>query len=505
MRYVKSIVPILVQNYFIFGGSCSPNKKKTIEEEKKTEINTSDNEDDKKNLIEQQKENSKKIEDVKNQEIKLKTVEKIKEELKNEKKITIEPPKGDIKYDEIIREFQKEVDEGEKKEEKTISTESKKIKELQEEFDKSPMKGLQNIGSTCYMNATLQCFANIKKFVEYFKYNDNDIFTDKKTLSYSFKEVIDHLWDKNPKKRYYEPYDFKEKISNLNPLFQGNGANDAKDLIQFLIMTLHEELNPVKKPVNVVETNFLLDQRNRFLMLSNFVETFKKDNRSVISDLFYAMNCNTVKCGNCNIYSYNYQTYFFLVFPLEEIRKHNINECLSEYINNNLNYSNNACYYNLTKYNNAFYNSIVDIFDCFEYDRKTNTMSGQNAMYCNYCKQTVSSLMCTNLITGPEVLIIILNRGKGKEFKVKLIFSEDLDLSKYIYHKASGVRYKLKGVITHLGENGQSGHFIAFCKDPITGNWNQFNDATVTPVKNFKKDVIDFGMPYLLFYEKVKS
>jgi len=33
-----------------------------------------------------------------------------------------------------------------------------------------PKIGLQYIGATCYMNATLQCFCHIEKFVNYFKY-----------------------------------------------------------------------------------------------------------------------------------------------------------------------------------------------------------------------------------------------------------------------------------------------------------------------------------------------
>ena len=47
-----------------------------------------------------------------------------------------------------------------------------------------------------------------------------------------------------------------------------------------------------------------------------------------------------------------------------------------------------------------------------------------------------------------------------------------------------------------------SGHFIAFCKDPDDFKWYKFNDAIVTPVIDFQKEVIDFGMPYLLFYQK---
>ena len=508
MKHIKSILPILVQNYYIFGGAtCCPNKyNKNIEKE--TEIDTSKNEEEKKREEEDIKnkmnDNLRKINNVKEQTVNLKSKEEIEEEIKNVKNFSIEPPKGDKRYDEIIREAQKKIDEWEKKEEtKEIHKVKGKFKKLNEEFTESPMNGLKNIGATCYMNATLQCFANIKKFVEYFKYNNNDSFTKKNTLSYSFKEVIDNLWNKNTKKWYYAPRNFKEKISNMNELFRGVAANDAKDLINFLIMTLHEELNMVKKPVNGVETNFLQDQTNQFLMLKNFAEDFRKTNQSIISDLFYAMNCNITKCGYCNICSYNYQTYFFLIFPLEEVRKHNINECKKEYYSNFYNYSNNTCYYNVTKHNNALNNSIVDIFDCFEYERKINQMTWDNAMYCNNCKQTVSSYMCTNLTTGPKILIIILNRGKGKEFNVKLNFSEDLDLTNYIYFKNTGTHYKLKCVITHLGESGMGGHFISFCKDPILGKWYQFNDASVSEVNDFKKQVIDYAMPYVLFYEKI--
>ena len=111
--------------------------------------------------------------------------------------------------------------------------------------------------------------------------------------------------------------------------------------------------------------------------------------------------------------------------------------------------------------------------------------------------------MKTDLVTGPNILIIIINRGKGIQFKIKVQFEEELDLSNFIEYKETGVKYKLIGVITHLGESGEGGHFIAYCRDPIfTNKWDKYNDAMVDEVKDFKKEVIDFGMPYLLFYEK---
>ena len=144
----------------------------------------------------------------------------------------------------------------------------------------------------------------------------------------------------------------------------------------------------------------------------------------------------------------------------------------------------------------------VNIQDCFEYDRKITEMSGQNAMYCNYCRRTTTSSNRTLLFTGPEILIIILNRGKGIQYNVKCNFFEDLNLQGYISMSETGCYYKLIGIITHIGESGMAGHFIAYCRNPINNNWNKYNDSIVTPVNNFKSEVIDFAMPYLLFYKK---
>ena len=347
------------------------------------------------------------------------------------------------------------------------------------------------------MNATLQCFCNIEKFVDYFKYNKylinlvkNDY--NKSSLSSSFKLLVEKLWPENFNsniKKSYAPYEYKNKISKMNSLFEGVQANDSKDLVNFIIMTLHEELNKVKNSNNNFNNNIrasINEQRNQQFMLNNFIENFKKENHSIISDLFYAMNCNIIQCSMCNAQSFNYQTYFFLVFPLEEIRKYKIN---------NINQFNN--------FNNMFNNNEVNIYDCFEYEKKINFMSGQNAMYCNYCKNTCNSSMCTMLTTGPEILIIILNRGQGIQFNVKINFVEQLNLASYIQFGNTGVNYELFGVITHLGESGMSGHFIAYCKNPISKTWYQYNDAMVNPVSNFKKEVIDFAMPYLLFYKKI--
>ena len=370
-----------------------------------------------------------------------------------------------------------------------------------EDFSSKPPVGLDNIGATCYMNATLECLINIKRFVDYFKYNKKlkEIVTKdtkKELLCSAFKKLIENIFDYKASKNYllstrtsssysknsYAPKNFKNTISRMNSLFEGVQANDAKDLVNFLLMTLHTELNMVGPGQNDNEGNILLDQTNQALMFKVFTDNFIKTNRSIISDIFYAMNCNKTQCGNCQTISYNYQIYFFLIFPLEEVRKFRLsNPALNP---------------------NSMYlpNNTVDILDCFNFERKLNFMGGDNAMYCNYCKQTCQSSMCTVLTTGPEVLIIILNRGQGIQFDVKINFYTELNLADYIELQNTGCFYELIGVITHLGSS-----FIAYCKSyhrDDFGIWYRYNDSIRTNVSDFDKEVIRFGMPYLLFYKK---
>ena len=89
-------------------------------------------------------------------------------------------------------------------------------------------------------------------------------------------------------------------------------------------MTLHKELNKV--PQNQIEddNNIFQDQRDKAKMLNHFVLNFTKLNLSIISDLLYAVNSIVTQCFNCKVISYNYQTYFFLIFPLEEVRKYKL-------------------------------------------------------------------------------------------------------------------------------------------------------------------------------------
>ena len=400
------------------------------------------------------------------------------------------------------------------------------IKSITTEFTKPPLIGLKNVGATCYMNATLQCLSQIKQLTDYFKYHDyvnvviskyKSLPNQKPCLTKSYKNLIENLWPSNPElldnkntfqnnnNTYYAPYNFKNKISTMNPLFQGAQANDAKDLVNFIIMTLHEELNKIdKKNIQpILNNNFIINQTNQQEIFKYFLENFMRENKSIISDIFYGATHTITQCTGCPYIKHNFESIFFLIFPLEEVRKFKLQQLMNPNMNqmmmnmNMINANQNMMKIQLLNQN------IVDMKDCFDYNRKAERFFGQDAMYCNICKAQMNSTFQTTLYYSPNILILVLNRGKGIQYKVKLKFDEVLDITNYSEESAkTGAIYDLIGVVTHMGESGASGHFVAACKSPKNGVWYKYNDDLVFPVQNFQTEILNYAMPYILFYQK---
>ena len=378
-------------------------------------------------------------------------------------------------------------------------------------FNKQPLVGLNNIGASCYMNSTLQCLSQTFPLTNYFLDQNNEYFINNDNsksndiinlkLAPAYLELIKQLWLNQDGHTCFAPYFFKNTIGKLNPLFQNNEACDAKDLIIFIIEQMHKELKyPIKDSENNNQ-NVELNQYDRKNALLFFINSYKKM-YSKISEIFYGFKETTNMCLNCkNVFNsqnmanpicYNYDLFNCLIFPLEEVKKMKYN--------NNIDNNNNFFIQNQNNINN-----IVTIYDCFEYNQRIDNFKGQNQSYCNICKQFSDSLFCSKIFSSPNILILILNRGKDNEYDVKLYFEETIDISNYILDKDIDMRnklYNLYGIISHTGESGPSGHFIASCKSHIDGNWYRYNDVLVGQIYDIQKEAIEFGTPYILFYQK---
>ena len=343
--------------------------------------------------------------------------------------------------------------------------------------------GLNNIGATCYMNASLQCLSNTKELTEFFLNNYKDKNKKKHIITYEYYELIKNLWNEKNNNKPYSPYSFKDVLSQENELFAGIQANDSKDLINFLIERLHQELNVIKEKNNN-ENFYQINQLNENEALQFFLKDFTSNFNSIISKLFYGILETKSQCKGCNMIKFNFQLYSFLEFPLQHI---------------------NQYFYNNGKrplFTQDGKNPDVDLYECFEYNRKIDLMNGENQMFCNICNKLCDTLYSTTLYSGPNYLIINLNRGRGAVYECKVNFPEQLNIFNFVTYKHGITAYELYAVICHLGPSSMSGHFVAYCRNRIDNKWYLYNDAFVSLCDKPKQ--YNEGMPYILFYRVLK-
>ena len=121
-------------------------------------------------------------------------------------------------------------------------------------------RGLDNVGATCYMNATLQCLANIKPITtyllspeNYFEFHSNYTIC---LLTLEYIQVLIGLFCDESRNGSYCPKFFKKTISEMNPLFKGVKVKDSKDLIILLLEVMNNELVKInKKKYNIIDND----------------------------------------------------------------------------------------------------------------------------------------------------------------------------------------------------------------------------------------------------------
>ena len=328
--------------------------------------------------------------------------------------------------------------------------------------------GLDNLGSTSYLNSTLQCLANIKPVTNYLLnlnhytklYNNQKICL----ITIEYIQILIGLYCNKSRTGSYCPKNFKKIISEINLLFRGSQENDPKDLIIFLLELINNELvmvNNLKKINNKINE----DESYQCDSLEKCQKYFIKSHCSIIGDNLYGFQKNNFACQNCGGNYINYNIFNYLMFSLEATSN----------------------YFDLKKNNNII--PVINFDYFFQFLSKDENLS----IICQKCKKLSNIKYKQSIYIMPYYLIIILDREKENIYNFQVKIPEIFCPFNYVENEKDSY-FNLIGIISHIDK-----HFISLCKHNIDGKWRCYNDNIVTECQN---DIFEKGIPYILFYQK---
>jgi ubiquitin C-terminal hydrolase len=108
--------------------------------------------------------------------------------------------------------------------------------------------GLDNLGNSCYMNASIQCLSNSLAFTNFIVNDNVGILINKDNplghkgkIANAYLNTLKNLWC-GSKKSFRAEY-LKKSIGETNQLFAGTNQHDAQEFLLVLLDALHEDMN----------------------------------------------------------------------------------------------------------------------------------------------------------------------------------------------------------------------------------------------------------------------
>ncbi|OMJ66175.1 hypothetical protein SteCoe_37079 [Stentor coeruleus] len=176
--------------------------------------------------------------------------------------------------------------------------------------------GLQNLGNTCYMNATLQCLSNTRFLTEFFLSDQylRHINTDNENgskceLVKEYAIFIKEVWF--GAQNVYSPWNFKRVFSDIATQFIGTNQQDSHEMLSYLLEKLHENLNRsrIKKPENEVDNPEEISSEKCW-------NKFTAYNDSFIVETFFGQLKSILECSLCGNKSVTYDPFNILTLDI---------------------------------------------------------------------------------------------------------------------------------------------------------------------------------------------
>ena len=328
------------------------------------------------------------------------------------------------------------------------------------------MKGIPNIGNTCFINSVLQFLNSIDYLRTYL-------------LSSNYNVSINNFYEKNRNNlpKNYELY--KNLLLNLQKVFFSLNSNNYKVsnfLQQFCINMRDLAKNDDYIAGNISDfsihndaeefLSFILDKIEDFLLDYNFIDTpFKeKVNNNIIINSFKIQEIKQYKCLSCN--------------NLTKLNHNNYSNKLQLSINKN------------------YINSLED---ALSYYTLTNTIDEYNCEKCNNRGKAKDRTLISVL---PNSIIIQLLRfnNDGTKINKSINIPSIINFDKFCY-KNKNLNYRLVSVICHIDFSSSFGHYITITYK--NNKWYLQDDETIEEItkEQANREISKNG--YILIFNKI--
>ncbi|TVY33909.1 putative ubiquitin carboxyl-terminal hydrolase [Lachnellula subtilissima] len=340
----------------------------------------------------------------------------------------------------------------------------------------SGIRGIYNMGATCYMNVILQCFVHNPLLRNFYlseghqssqcSYKNcmscamddmfQEFYAQETTVGYSASNILASFW--LSKRKAYEE-------------LASNKEQDAHEFFQFLTEELHE-INGGGRPSLLEDSP--VTKRNK---------TGNEPNcKCIVHQTFYGKLQSTITCQSCGDVNASIESFLDLSLGLDVLAK--------------------------KKGLKATTQSALSLQKCLdeEYIRP------ERCEYtCNQCG-TQEAKKQLSIKSLPNVLCIQLkrfkqNNGLASKIDTKVSFPLKLEMFPYTNRArntnadakdrnelARSCTYDLQSVVVHVG-NLETGHYVSYSR--VGNQWFKFNDHNVTLAS--KSQVLN-EQAFLLFY-----
>lgn len=312
------------------------------------------------------------------------------------------------------------------------------------------MRGLTNLGETCYFNAALQCLLYCPNMTNYFLAGvpTTDVCTKRKgasTLATLLAEFACVYWTSTSTQAPLDTTELYAAFCKTSKGFGPNLQHDAHEAILCLLDKVHEGLSRLKPPANQGVCHRPEVQQTAW-------RDSLKNSCSVVSEVFRGQMEMCIQAKGYTRVTHDHFT------------------CMSVAVND-----------------------CASLVQCFQ-----QFMAPEHLGDFKVDDQVIDASISKKFTYLPRILIVHLKRFDKHDKIDKFVdYPSELDLGMYVVPGCDH-HYQLFGVCLHRGATDK-GHYTACCE--VNGRWHLIDDDTVGVMENIN-DIIQRDA-YVLFYKRL--